>query len=73
MVFQQTSKVEVVANGPTPTNVSDLRSFLGFASYYRWFMEDFAKLAPPLHKAVVAWSIHIKHATGAVSTHCWTD
>lgn len=46
------SKVEVVADWPTPTTISDLRSFLGFASYYRRFVEGFAKLAAPLHKLV---------------------
>ena len=46
------SKVEVVANWSTPTTISDLRSFLGFASYYRRFVEGFAKLAAPLHKLV---------------------
>ncbi len=46
------SKVEVVAQWRTPTSVSELRSFLGFASYYRRFEEGFAKLAAPLHKLV---------------------
>lgn len=38
-------KVEAVANWPRPSNISELRSFLGFASYYRRFVEGFAKLA----------------------------
>ncbi len=41
------SKVEVVANWGHPSNVTELRSFLGFASYYRHFVEGFAKLAAP--------------------------
>ncbi|KAL0194732.1 hypothetical protein M9458_008304, partial [Cirrhinus mrigala] len=45
-------KVEAVAQWPRPTNVSELRSFLGFASYYRRFVEGFAKLAAPLHRLV---------------------
>lgn len=45
-------KVEAVANWHRPTNVSELRSFLGFASYYRRFVEGFAKLAAPLHRVV---------------------
>lgn len=46
------SKVEVVANWQPPTTISDLRSFFGFASYYRRFVEGFAKLAAPLHRLV---------------------
>lgn len=46
------SKVEVVAHWSHPTTVSELRSFLGFASYYRRFVKGFAKLAAPLHQLV---------------------
>ncbi|RXN32901.1 Transposon Ty3-I Gag-Pol poly [Labeo rohita] len=45
-------KVEAVAQWPRPTNVSELRSFLGFASCYRRFVDGFAKLAAPLHRLV---------------------
>ena len=45
-------KIEAVANWPRPRNVAELRSFLGFTSYYRRFVEGFAKLAGPLHRLV---------------------
>lgn len=45
-------KVEVVAQWPCPTTVTEVRTFLGFASYYRRFVEGFAKLAAPLHQIV---------------------
>lgn len=45
-------KIEAVANWRRPSQVSELRSFLGFASYYRRFVSGFAKLAGPLHQLV---------------------
>ena len=42
------TKVEAVNNWPRPTNVSEIRSFLGLAGYYRRFVEGFSKLASPL-------------------------
>lgn len=45
-------KIEAVSQWPLPTSVTELRSFLGFASYYRRFVEGFARLAAPLHRLV---------------------
>lgn len=45
-------KISVVVNWQPPKTVTELRSFLGFASYYRHFVQGFAKLAAPLHHLV---------------------
>ena len=42
-------KVRAVADWPTPTNVSEVRSFLGMANYFRKFLLDYAKHVAPLH------------------------
>ena len=39
-------------NWPTPTTTTELRSFLGFAIYYRRFISGFARIAGPLHDLV---------------------
>ena len=43
-------KIEAVVNWKPPKNVSEVRSFLGLAGYYRNFVEGFSKIAAPLTK-----------------------
>ncbi|GJZ49532.1 putative reverse transcriptase domain-containing protein [Tanacetum coccineum] len=42
------SKIEVVRNWKAPTTPSEIRSFLGLASYYQRFITNFSKIAKPL-------------------------
>nr|GEX09579.1 putative reverse transcriptase domain-containing protein [Tanacetum cinerariifolium] len=44
------AKVEAITKWPRPTFVTEVRSFLGLASYYRRFVEGFSRLALPLTK-----------------------
>ncbi|KAL1256469.1 hypothetical protein QQF64_012014 [Cirrhinus molitorella] len=44
------SKVEAVRSWPTPRTQTEVRSFLGLASYYRRFIKGFAEIARPLHQ-----------------------
>ena len=43
-------KIAAVNNQPAPSNLRELRQFLGLASYYRKFVEGFAKIAAPLNQ-----------------------
>ena len=42
-------KTRAVSEFPVPTNVREVRSFVGLASYYRKFIPNFSKVAGPLH------------------------
>ena len=42
------AKLKAVRDWGTPKTVKDVRSFLGFANYYRRFVKDFAAIADPL-------------------------
>nr|GFA03416.1 reverse transcriptase [Tanacetum cinerariifolium] len=44
------AKVEAITKWPRPTSVTEVRSFLGLAGYYRRFVEGFSRLSLPLTK-----------------------
>ena len=43
-------KVEAITNYPTPKDLTELRRFLGMASYYRRFISGFSYIACPLNR-----------------------
>ena len=43
-------KITAVTEWPQPTTVTEVRSFLGFVSYYRRFIPNFSKVAKPLNR-----------------------
>jgi hypothetical protein len=42
-------KVKAVTEWPTPLNLKEVRAFVGFANFYRRFIQNFSQLARPLH------------------------
>src|SRR2546421_2460059 len=57
-------KVEKVKNYPRPENISQLRGFLGLASYYRKFVKDFSKKVKPMTKLLEGMKRGAKRANG---------
>ena len=60
-------KVASIATWPTPSNMAEVRTFCGLASYYRTFVCNFAAIARPLHNltkrgAVFEWTPECEHA-----------
>ena len=66
-------KITAVAEWRVPSTVSELRSFLGFASYYRRFVEGFAKVAAPLHKLVAEQTANKGRPANKTLTRFWTE
>ena len=47
------AKIEVISKLPPPTNLKQLRSFLGHAGFYRRFIKDFSKVSRPLTSLLI--------------------
>ena len=43
-------KIKAVTEWPQPTTVTEVRSFLGFVSYYRRFIPNVSKVAKPVNQ-----------------------
>jgi hypothetical protein len=48
MVHMDNVKVEKVRKWLPPMNVTEVRKFLSFTGYYRYFIKDYSKIARPL-------------------------
>ena len=48
------SKLQAVADYPSPTDAKQLKKFLGLSNNYRRFIQHYAAIAEPLHK-ILRW------------------
>ena len=51
-VRMQKEKVDGVLSWPAPRSTKDVQKFMGLTNYYRWFIQDFSRVAKPLNMLV---------------------
>ncbi|KAG5726085.1 hypothetical protein E4T56_gene1635 [Termitomyces sp. T112] len=44
------TKVDAILNWPSPQNVKEVQSFLGFANFYRRFIDNYSRITKPLNR-----------------------
>ena len=76
-------KVEAIHKWPVLTNVTEVRSFLGFTNNYWRFIKKYAQVAKPLHKLIsgenvskkwnsIKWDLECQHAFDNLKELCIT-
>ena len=76
-------KIEGIKKRPTPTNVTEVQSFLGFTGYYHQFITKFALVAQPLYeltsgenagkkKVAIQWDSRCQQAFDDLTRLCTT-
>ncbi|KAL1270863.1 hypothetical protein QQF64_029879 [Cirrhinus molitorella] len=50
-----TVKIEAIKTWPRPQTLKELKSFLGFAGYYRRLVQDFSKIVKPLNNLTAGY------------------
>ena len=67
------AKIQSVKDWPEPKSVTEVRQFIGLASYYRKFIPNFATICKPLHKLTQKdvkfnWSVQCQTAFDTVKS-----
>ena len=65
-------KIAVLRDWPQPQSLKELRSFLGFAGYYRRYIDGFSQLAKPLNDLLVGHSTNkTSKSKKSATSWCW--
>ena len=68
-VFIDPDKVSAVMDWETPTCIRDVQCFLGFANFYRRFIEEFSRTRTPLYNLLKKTEGEIQEKTTDPKQH----
>lgn len=63
-------KISALKSWPVPQTLKELRSFLGFAGYYRRFIQGYAEIAKPLNDLTKGYTPTRRHNRSESSSLC---
>ena len=75
--------MKAICKWPVPTNMTEVRSFLGFTNYYQKFIKKYAWVAKPLYKPIlgenasrkqnpIEWDLECQNAFENLKESCTT-
>lgn len=70
-IFPVESKVKAISKAPCPTNVTELKAYLGMLNYYNRFLPNLSTLIQPLHKLLqknITWEWKVELETAFVDS-----
>ncbi|KAM4026865.1 uncharacterized protein ACNLHF_022735 [Anomaloglossus baeobatrachus] len=60
VVAPDPEKITAIRNWPIPTNIKEVRQFLGLMGYYRCLIKGYTKMAAPMQNLLVRQTKHVK-------------
>ena len=83
VIQTDSKKAEAICKWPVPTNVTEVRIFLGFTNYYCRFTKKYTQVAKPLYKLIsgenaskkqtsISWNLECQEAFDKLKELCTT-
>ena len=64
-VEMESDRIAAMCNWPTPTTIKEVQRFLGFANYYRRFIQSFGQVTVPMTSLLKGGPVRLQWSAGA--------